>query len=95
MLRRNRNIEELNKKCELLEDLGFTINHRDSDVSFETINTHFEEFDTHFEEFDFSATAPDVQAIIYTALHHVYKLGVKQGREMNQRALRQALGMDE
>lgn len=88
MLRRNQNIEELNKKCELLEDLGFTINHRDSDVSFETINTHF-------EEFDFSATAPDVQAIIYTALHHVYKLGVKQGREMNQRTLRQAMGMDE
>lgn len=88
MLRRNQNIEELNKKCELLEDLGFTINHRDSDVSFETINTRF-------EEFDFSATAPDVQAIIYTALHHVYKLGVKQGREMNQQALRKALGMEE
>ena len=72
MLRRNQNIEELNKKCELLENLGFTINHinhRDSDVSFETINTNF-------EQFDFSATAPDVQAIIYTALHHVYLLGV-------------------
>lgn len=88
MLRRNQNIEELNKKCELLEDLGFTINHRDSDVSFETINTCF-------EEFDFSATAPDVKAIIYTALHHVHKLGVKQGREMNQRSLREALGIDE
>lgn len=33
MLRRNQNIEELNKKCELLEDLGFTINHRDRQLA--------------------------------------------------------------
>lgn len=78
MLRRNQNIDELNKKCEMLEDLGFTINHRDVDVSFETINTRF-------DEFDFSATAPDVQSIIYTALHHVYRLGVDKGKSMVQR----------
>lgn len=68
MLRRNQNIQELNAKCEMLEELGFTINHRDCDVSFETINTRF-------EGFDFSATARSVEAIMYTALHHVYKLG--------------------
>lgn len=89
MLRRNnQNIQELNKKCELLEEMGFTINHRDPHVSFETINTRF-------DEFDFSAVAPTIPAILYTALHHVYKLGVKQGREMNQQALRKALGMEE
>lgn len=88
MLRRNQNIEELNKKCELLEQMGFTINHRDCDVSFETINTRF-------EDFDFSAVAPHIPAILYTALHHVYKLGVQKGREMNQQALRNALGIEE
>lgn len=90
MLQSNQNIQELNKKCNLLEELGFTIHHRDCDVSFETSKAIFDEI-----SFDFSATAPDVQAIIYTALNHVYKLGVKQGREMNQRSLRQALGMEE
>lgn len=87
-MRRNQNIEELNKKCNLLEELGFTINHRDCDVEFETINTRF-------EDFDFSATAPDVNSIIYTALHHVYKLGVDQGKSMVQRDIRQALGLEE
>lgn len=85
-MRRNQNIEELNKKCELLEELGFTINHRDSDVSFETINTRL-------DEFDFSATAPDVQSIIYTALHHVYLLGVEAGEKRVQREIQLALGI--
>jgi hypothetical protein len=88
MLRRNQNIDDLNKKCELLEDLGFTINHRDCDVSFETIKYEW-------KDFDFSAVAPDVNSILYSALNHVYKLGVAQGRELNQRKLREALGMEE
>ena len=88
MLRRNQNIEELNKKCNLLEEMGFTINHRDSDVSFETISNQW-------DEFDFSGVAPHVPLIVHAALKHVYKLGVKKGREMNQRALRQALGVEE
>lgn len=88
MLRRNQNIQELNKKCDLLEDLGFTINHLDCDVSFETVNTRF-------EEFDFSATAPDVQSIIYTALHHVYRLGIEAGKNRVQREIKQALGLEE
>lgn len=88
MLRRNQNIDDLNKKCLLLEELGFTINHRDCDVSFETINTRF-------DDFDFSATAPDVRSIIYTALNYVYKLGVAQGTAINQLKMREALGMEE
>lgn len=88
MQRRNQNIDDLNKKCELLEELGFTIIHRDCDVSFETINTRF-------EDFDFSATASDVRSIIYTALTYVYKIGVAQGKAMNQLKMREALGMDE
>jgi hypothetical protein len=84
----NRNWEELNKKCELLEDIGFTINHQDCDVSFETANKRF-------EGFDFSATASDVQSIMYTALCHVYKLGVEQGKTMVQRDMRKALGLEE
>lgn len=63
-MRLNKNAEELNKKCELLMELGFEIQHRDCDVSFDTQNVDF-------KEFDFSATAPDVQSIIYTALNHV------------------------
>lgn len=87
-MRRNLNIDDLNKKCNLLEELGFTIIHRDCDVSFETINNRF-------EDFDFSATAPDVQSIIYTALHHVYVLGLEAGEKRVQREMREALGMVE
>jgi len=84
----NKNVEELNKKCELLMSLGFEINHRDCDVSFETLNVDF-------NGFDFSGTAPDVQSILYTALKHVYTLGIEQGKSIVQKQMREALGFDE
>jgi len=82
-----RNVEELNKKCELLISLGFEIQHRDCDVSFETHSIDF-------KEFDFSATAPDVQSIIYTALLHVYNLGLVKGKEIVQHDIKAALGIE-
>ncbi len=85
-MRRNENIEELNKKCELLTSLGFEVWHRDCDLSFHTLNVDF-------EGFDFSATAPDVQSILYTALVHVYNLGLEGGKAQVQHDIKQALGL--
>jgi hypothetical protein len=87
-MRLNKNNEELNKKCELLMSLGFEIQHRDCDVSFETLNVDF-------VGFDFSATAPDVQSIIYTALNHVYNLGLQQGKSIVQQDIKVVLGIGE
>lgn len=86
-MRINKNTEELNKKCELLTSLGFEIQHRDCDVSFETLFVNF-------EGFDFSATAPDVQSVIYTALVHVYNLGLEKGKAIVQQDIKQALGIE-
>jgi len=87
-MRRNRNAEELNKKCELITSLGFEVWHNDSDSSFHTLNVDF-------EGFDFSATAPDVQSILYTALVHVYNLGLEKGKAQVQQDIKQALGIEE
>ena len=87
-MRLNKNIEELNKKCELLMSLGFEIQHRDCDVSFEA-----RPVDLH--GFDFSATAPDVQSILYTALVHAYNLGLEQGKTQVQQDIKAALGIGE
>lgn len=88
-MRGKRNFQELSAKCELLEEMGFTINHEDSDVSYPRTYLH------DFEGFDFSATAPDVHSIIYTALQHVYELGMDEGKASIRQTLREALGIDE
>lgn len=66
---RRRNYEEINKKCELLESLGFEIEHEDSRVS----------FDGHI--FDFSAIACDEASIMKTALKAMFKHGREHGKE--------------
>lgn len=84
----NKSFEELNKKCKLLEELGFTINHQDCDVSFETVNAEF-------DDFNFSATASDTPSIIYTALKHVYAQGLEDGMRNARQQMREALGLEE
>lgn len=84
----NKSFEELNKKCLLLEKLGFTIEHRDCDVSYHTVGGQY-------KGFDFSATDSDVVCIIYTALKHVYSLGLEEGQRNVQQKMREALGIDE
>jgi hypothetical protein len=64
-----RNYEEINKKCELLQNLGFEIEHQDSRVSF---NGHL---------FDFSAIACDEASILKTALIVMFEHGREQGKE--------------
>lgn len=64
-----RNHEAINKKCELLERLGFEIEHMDSRVSF---NGHL---------FDFSAVACDEASILKTSLLVMFEHGREQGRK--------------
>lgn len=59
--------EQLDKKCKLLMDLGFEINHGDSSVGMLGV------------DFDFSATACTPEAILYTALKTMYAEGRKAG----------------
>jgi len=84
----HRNQDLINKKCGLIESLGFEVWHNDSDSSFQTQNTTF-------EGFDFSATAPDVQSILYTALTHVYNLGLEQGKSQVRQDIKAAFGIGE
>jgi hypothetical protein len=60
--------ERINQKCLLLEELGFTIEHQDSCVSFQGI------------EFDFSAVACDRASIVYTALNAMFAKGRAVGK---------------
>ena len=61
--------DKLNKKCELIESLGFEIDHVDSRV---TMAGH---------EFDFSATQPEAWAIVQTAVLKSFELGKKKEKE--------------
>lgn len=74
-----RNIEEINKKCELLQRLGFEIDHEDSQVTF---NGH---------TFDFSAIACDESAIIKTALQVVFDAGRERGKNEIREGIRELL----
>jgi len=74
-----RNHEAINKKCELLERLGFEIEHEDSRVSF---NGH---------TFDFSAIACDEVSIMQTALLVMFEHGREQGRKEIQEGIKTLL----
>jgi hypothetical protein len=77
---RRRNYEEINKKCELLESLGFEIEHEDSRVSF---NGHL---------FDFSAIACDEASILKTALNIMFEHGREQGKQEIREGFKALMG---
>lgn len=64
-----RSQEEINKKCELLQSLGFEIEHQDSQVRF---NAHV---------FDFSAIACDKASIMKTAMNAMFENGREHGKK--------------
>jgi hypothetical protein len=74
-----RNYEAINKKCELLERLGFEIEHADSRVSFDG------------QTFDFSAIACDEASIMQTALRLMFQYGREQGRKEIQDGIKAVL----
>ena len=74
--------ERINQKCLLLEELGFTIEHQDSRVSFQGI------------EFDFSAVACDRASIVYTALNAMFQKGQAVGRASIQESMKTLLGLN-
>jgi hypothetical protein len=78
--------ERLDAKCRLLEDFGFEIYHRDSDVR----HVCWDDI-----RFDFSATASDFKSILYTALKTIHEAGVKGGEQRVQSSIRKALGFEE
>lgn len=77
---RRRNYEEINKKCELLESLGFEIEHEDSRVSF---NGHL---------FDFSAIACDEASILKTALNIMFEHGREKGKQEIREGFKALMG---
>lgn len=74
-----RNYESINKKCELLERLGFEIQHEDSRAIFDG------------QTFDFSAIACDEASIIQTALRTMFQHGREQGRKEIQDGIKAVL----
>ena len=78
-----RDFEAINKKCLLLQELGFVIEHQDSYVSMAGI------------EFDFSATACDNWSIIFTAVSEAYRQGIQQGKNELKQDLHDLLKMED
>lgn len=76
-----RNYEAINKKCELLERLGFAIEHEDSRVSFNGFT------------FDFSAVACDEASILQTALLFMFEHGRQEGRKEIQEGIKTLLDL--
>jgi hypothetical protein len=76
------NRERINKRCELLESLGFTINHNDSDVSM------------NGKRFDFSAIELTVPNVLYHVINEVHTGSYKEGEISTRRRMREALGFD-
>lgn len=79
----------LDKKTKTLSELGFSI------LSKHLHDAVFVGQIRNFEDFDFSATAPDLESIMYTALNHVYHLGIEAGEKRVQCEIKQALGIEE
>lgn len=77
-----RNIEIMNKKCQLLEELGFTVEHTDSRVYFEGL------------EFDFSSTACDSASIIYTAMTTMFQKGQAVGKALIREEFKKLMSPD-
>lgn len=75
--------DAINKKCELLMELGFEIGHEDSDVGLSGI------------DFDFSGTAGDVKSIILTAINQAYAQGQKQGVKSMRASLKEFIFGDD
>ncbi len=74
-MRGRRNQDEVNRRCELLESLGFEIDHEDCRVSLgESLDLH-----GNFRNFtiDFSATAED--KFMAYAINKIFEYGVKVG----------------
>jgi len=82
MKRSNDSINRMNEKCLLLEGLGFTINHQDSEVEF---NGYC---------FDFSATSCDSASILYTAMNKMFENGRAVGRIEIQKGIKKLLNLD-
>lgn len=79
---RQRSVEYINKKCELLQSLGFEIEHVDSRVSF---NGYI---------FDFSAVACDAKSIMFVALESMFEHGREQGQNTIKSAFKKLLDLD-
>jgi hypothetical protein len=80
MIRRNQ--DTINKKCELLQQMGFTIEHEDSVVSFQGI------------QFDFSATNGDIQSLTYMALTQMFDSAFAAGKAQVRQDIKAALGIE-
>lgn len=74
--------QSINQKCLLLEELGFTIEHEDSCVSFQGV------------EFDFSAVRCDREAIVYTAMNAMFMKGQAVGKAIIQEQMKALLGLN-
>lgn len=81
-MKTNQNRQDIiNKKCELLQELGFVIEHEDSCVTFGGI------------PFDFSATACDRASLVYTAMNAMFSKGRAVGKVLVQEGIKDILGL--
>ena len=86
MLFKKRSYEDMKRRCELLESMGFDIYHEDSDVRW--VHT-----DGPMLKFDFSATAED--SFMKHALSVMFHEAHNAGRESLKHELSQLLRLEE
>lgn len=68
--------QRIKEKCKLLEELGFTIEHEDSAVSFQGV------------VIDFSATACDPASLVYTAMNTMFYKGQAVGKAIIRKSFK-------
>lgn len=80
---KRRNQDTTIAKCELLQQMGFTIEHEDSVVRFKGI------------QFDFSATNGDIESLTYMALTQMFDSAFAAGKAQVRQDIKTALGFEE
>lgn len=80
--------EEINKRCDFLEDMGFEILHTDSRVIIPDFPNPFSPY-----EFDFSACEMKESAVIFHVVNVVYRNGFSAGTAAIQNDLKKLLGV--
>lgn len=78
----HRNQDLINKKCKLLQQMGFTIEHQDSVVRFKGIT------------FDFSATNGDIESLTYMALTQMFDRAFAAGKACVRQDIKDVLGIE-
>ncbi len=82
-MKRIRNPELINKRCELIQSMGLEIWHEDFSLGYNSFNLNL--------EFDLSGTSEEY--FVRELIKQAYYQGLEQGKKEQQEAVRKILGI--